>query len=191
MQVDWVGTSLLLYPGPTKTGLGMNLCPSLPQQSHYKDVAVQSLWCWIQTRYHKNITEVQTIATPAKSPRELRLQDLIGLLFSTLYIWGMFPTSNRIPIVQVNFIWAILIWCGVPSLAIIHKERKVDWSLLMLILFYFCLFKCLPLWHYVLLPILEKLLTSPGKKSGQQKMEQFLKENLGWVNKCIVLSFKM
>lgn len=117
---------------------------------------------------------------------------VIDLLFSTLYIWGMFPTSNPIPIVQVNFIWAVLIWRGVPSLAIIHTwERKVDESLLMLILFYFCLFKCLPLWHYVLLPILEKLLTSPGKKSGQQKMEQFLKENLGWVNKCIVLCFKM
>lgn len=117
---------------------------------------------------------------------------VISLLFSILYIWGMFPTSNQIPIVQVNFIWAILIRCGVPSLAIIHVwERKVDWSLLMLTLFYFCLFKCLPLWHYVLLPILEKLLTSPGKKSGQQKTEQFLKENLGWVNKCIVVSFKM
>lgn len=77
MQVDWVGTNLLLYPGLTKIGLGMNLCPSLPQQSHYKDGAVQSLWCWIQTRNQKNITEVQTIATPAKSQRELRLQVLV------------------------------------------------------------------------------------------------------------------
>lgn len=110
---------------------------------------------------------------------------MIKSVFSltTLHIWGTFLTNNPLPTVNMHFIWATLMWNRIPSLDIIFMwERKTDWHLLVLILFYFSLYEHLPLWHCVLLPILEKLLTSLGKKSGQQRMEQFLKEILGWIN---------